>query len=506
MIMIKHAFNSLNHKIYTWICAISTAIILSTFFSTSSVFAFQLPKDEVKQPAVSSTYLNMLGQFSRGLSQLATSSKRALVFVSTSKTVAINPSFMDPFDMPFDFFFGPQGPKRENPQKERKQEGMGSGFFVDLKMGYIITNNHVVENADSIKIKLSNEKEYTGTIVGRDKNTDIAVVVVDDKDFDRKGLSALVLHQGRVEVGELTVALGAPFGLEASVSLGVVSATQRNNLQITRLGNFIQTDAAINPGNSGGPLVNMLGKVIGVNTAIASRSGSSAGVGFAIPAQLVRDVAQKLIVDGKIDRGFIGIEMQDLSEEFNKALGLTKDQKGVFVSNVVDDGPAKKAGIQREDVIIALNNKPIKSSSELAYGIGSKSPKTTIQLTVLRDGKQRRFSLVLEAFPEENSADDPSTKRDSSEMKDLGISVEPLTKELKELGSIKASVGFVITEVTPGSTAAEAGLRKGDVLISINKQPLKSMRILKNLLKSKSFLIRVERQGRQFYVPIVNNK
>ena len=262
--------------------------LVCLYLSTTLLMPFQGFSYEIpRAPANTNVSSNIkaLQQMSEGISELAANANKAVVFVSISKTIKGMP-FGE--INPFEFFFGPQfrgHPRGQAP--ERKQKGVGSGFIIDLKKGLILTNNHVIEGADEISLKLANGETYDGKVLGRDKNTDVAVVKIKDKKYNRKGLGVLNLADSKkTKVGQFVIALGAPFGLEASLSFGVISALGRGNLQITNLGNFIQTDAAINPGNSGGPLLNMDGQVIGINTAIYSRSGSSAGIGFAVPAAL----------------------------------------------------------------------------------------------------------------------------------------------------------------------------------------------------------------------------
>lgn len=467
----------------------------------SASHAYELPSSTTTQ-ITPDPYLQRL---SLALSKLAERSKKALVFISTTANVQASRG-LDPFE----FFFGPMP---GDPQRQpRRQEGIGSGFFVDLDKGYIITNNHVVDNAIKISIKTSAGTTYEGEVVGRDSNTDVAVVKISDESFDRSEVSQLVLHEGTTTPGELTMALGAPFNLEASVSLGIVSATKREHLQITTLGNFIQTDAAINPGNSGGPLLNMAGQVIGVNTAIVSRSGGSAGVGFAIPAQLARLVAQKLIDDGKLERGFLGIHMQEITPQIASALGLAKDQAGVLVTHVVD-GPAKSAGIQPNDLIVKLNQKPVKNTNELMLSIGTKSPGTVVMVTILRDSKVKTFKITLANWPEElaGPSSGSSQLKDGKKNQTLGLALRELAslpaaskRALKNAGLISTE-GLLITHIETDSLAEKAELRKNDIILSVNKVDVSSLRAFDKAVAAggdSSLLLRIERQGAFMYVSI----
>ena len=284
--------------------------IVFLFITTSSLALsakssnYQIPPSSTSSKIENKT--NLLKKISSEISAISEEANRALVFVSVSKSVKTN--FNDPL---FEFFFGPRKPNQPLP----KQKGLGSGFFIDLNKGYVLTNNHVIDGADEISLKLANDESYDAKVIGRDANTDVAVVQIKDKKFSRKSLSSLVLSDmGDVEVGGLVLAFGAPFSLKSSTTLGIVSAMHRGSLQITDLGNFLQTDAAINPGNSGGPLLGMDGRVVGINTAIASSTGAYNGVGFAIPADLVRDVATRLINHGKVERGYLGVAFSSSSQ------------------------------------------------------------------------------------------------------------------------------------------------------------------------------------------------
>ena len=472
-------------------CLVISTII---FISSSQSYSYDLPSSN--KPSFESKNLGYLQRLSLGLTELAASTKKAIVYISTSKTIDNPMGMLDPFD----FFFGI--PRDNRDSQPRRQEGVGSGFIIDLSKGYIITNNHVVENSDNIQIKFTNDQTHEGEIVGRDSNTDVAVIKVKDDKFNKTGLGQLVFHSGSVKVGELAIALGAPFSLEASLTLGVVSATQRMNLEITRIGDFIQTDAAINPGNSGGPLVNVFGNVIGVNTAIASRSGGSAGVGFAIPASLAKNIAEKLIKDGKIERGYIGVRMQALTPELAKSLGLPAEQKGVLVSDVLDDGPALEAGIMPGDIIIALNNKPIVKSNELVLNIGTKSPGTVVNLTVLRDNKNISIKMTIAAWPGQEDQLAQQSDKEKQESSVLGMKFVKLNDNLRIKHDFKSKTGFFVQSMEIDSVGYKAGIRRGDLIITVNKKNPSSVNELKKLLKQKSLLMRVERDGSFLFVAI----
>jgi serine protease Do len=469
--------------------------------------AYKVPTSE--SALLNSANVKVLQQISDGVSEISREATRAVVFVSISKTIK-----GVPFNEinPFDFFFGPQGPHGGRPPQEQKQKGLGSGFFVDLEKGYILTNNHVIEGADEIMLKLANGQTYPGTVLGRDENTDVAVVQVKDPKFDRKTLSELHLGDSdQCHVGEFVVALGAPFGLEASTSFGVLSALGRGNLNITNLGNFLQTDAAINPGNSGGPLLNSRGLVIGINTAIFSRSGSSAGIGFAVPSSLVRVVAEQLINKGSVERGYLGVRLvQELDDDIAAGLGLPEGTEGALVASVQPATPAEKGGLEAGDVVITVNGKKVQSNADLTNNIGLLPPGTVVPLAVLRSGKTKTLSVTLSQYPNAEALG----KVDGNEFKNgeslpAGLSLKVLDPKdanfapLKQRFSFTSKRGLLVTQVAPDSKGEAAGIRPGDVLLSVNKKELKSIDDFKRGLKdSARVLIQLEREGTMLFAAI----
>lgn len=475
-------------------------LILAILSIPNLAWSYDIPKDTGKLE-VSITSYDTLKKFSMGLAEIAKLTKKSLVFISVSKSVA-QPNAVDPFE----FFFGP-GYGGQRPSRKQKQEGLGSGFFIDLNKGYILTNNHVVEEADEISIKLANEKTYSAKVVGRDKNTDVAVVQIKDEKFDRSNLGQLILAEGKeLDVGELVVALGAPFGLESSISFGVISATGRGNLQITQLGNFIQTDAAINPGNSGGPLVGMDGKVVGINTAIFSKSGAYNGIGFAVPAKLVRSIANKLINNGSVKRGFIGVGMQPLSDELRDGLGIAKNITGTLVAKVETNSPASKAGIKEGDVLLEVNGNKIHNESDLTNAVGLSNPGENIQISLLRNGQTKTLTVTVGDWPGEKIAGQKNKPaKDGAKGGPFGLSVENLTDEVRsELGA-ESTVGAVVTGVENDSAAAKAGMQPGDIIVAVNGQKIANAKQFEVQARSqKRLLLRIERQGSYAYISLKN--
>ena len=499
--------------------------MIVTMLSSTQNAAAAYTMKKTMPPHTGDENLQTLQKLSKGVATIAQRANEAIVFVSVYKTVQGMP--FDQVD-PFEFFFGPNGPggqggqlDPQNPRgrggrpngrgeaPQRREGGLGSGFFFDLEKGYILTNNHVVQDADEIQLKLANGETYEGKIVGRDKNTDIAVVQVKDKSFNKKGLGELDFGDSdKMSVGDFVVALGAPYGLEASLSFGVVSAIGRGNLDITKLGNFIQTDAAINPGNSGGPLLDMSAHVIGINTAIYSRTGSYNGIGFAVPANLGRRVAEQLVNEGRVPRGYMGVALQAIDPELHKSLGLAREVTGSLVARVVKGGPGDKGGLQPGDVIIALNSKSVKTDSDIVNTIGLMKPATKAEMTIIRDGKKKNLTVTVEKWPDE--FDDQGLSRGEQgsskpgKATPFGMSVSKVSPTLRERYRFESETGVVITEVKPDSPAARAGLQPGDVILQANNKAIRDTDAFAQSSKDPSsrMLLRIERSGQYFFVPL----
>jgi serine protease Do len=360
---------------------------------------------------------------------------------------------------PFGDFFGPFS--EGNPPRGYKQQGVGSGFVMN-KEGYILTNNHVVEDADQIKVKLANGKEYDGKVVGRDPKTDLALVKIN-------GASDLhPLQMGNsddLKVGSWVVAVGSPFGLEQTVTAGIISAKGRV-IGSGPYDDFIQTDASINPGNSGGPLINMKGQVVGVNTAIIAEGK---GIGFAIPINMAKEIAPQLQEKGHVTRGWLGVSIQEVTPELAKSFDL-KEKKGALVAQVVSGSPAEKVGIEQGDVIIEFDGKEIADSKDLPRIVASTPVGKAVTIKLSRNGKVLDRQVKIGEMEEKAEvAKTPSTK------KSLGIKVQNLTPEIaRELG-LKKETGVVVTHVEPESPAADAGIRTGDVIQEINRKPVKNV-------------------------------
>jgi serine protease Do len=380
-----------------------------------------------------------------------------------------------PFDNDlFERFFGEQfrgTPRQEAPRGKRRTISQGSGFVFASKDGllsdksYILTNNHVVENADKIRVKLKDGREFTAEVAGADPQSDVAVL-----EIDTGGLPALPLgDSSKLEVGEWVVAIGNPFGLSHTLTVGVVSAKGRTSLGINDYEDFIQTDAAINPGNSGGPLVNLDGEVVGINTAIFSRSGGYMGVGFAIPVDLAKGIANQLMDTGEVTRGYLGIVIQALTPELAESFDLG-NKAGILVAQVTEDSPAAQAGLQQGDVIVAYQGKPVTDVGSFRNRVSLTLPGSREELTIIRGGKHRSIKVTIgELTKDKLIAKGPAQSTD-----ELGLTVQTLTPQLAEQFDAKAVEGVVVTEVESGSIAATAGIEPGTVIVQVNRKPVKS--------------------------------
>ena len=369
-----------------------------------------------------------------------------------------------PFKEFFERFFG------DEMQREFKQPSLGSGFIID-QAGYVVTNNHVIEDADQIKVKLKDESEFDATIVGRDPNTDIALLKIE---AEKKFATVKLGDSDALQVGQWVVAIGSPFGLEQTVTAGIVSAKGRV-IGSGPYDDFIQTDASINPGNSGGPLLNMQGEVVGINTAIVA---SGQGIGFAIPINLARDIIVALKDEGEVTRGWLGVAIQDLSPEMAEYYNI-ESKKGVFVADVFEGDPADQAGIQPKDIIIAVNGEKIKTSRQLT-GIIAKIPvNDSAKIKILRNGKEKTVNVKIAKRPEERLA---SRGRSPEQAQEFGIRVSDLTPEIAQRFNIDESVGVIVTQVESGSKGEGADVRVGDIIKEINRQPVKNTTEYKSLL------------------------
>lgn len=450
-----------------WFMATMVFSVLVSFTAGAAV----LVPSKTEVPPLDPTLIQQADMLSLAFQQAADHISPSVVSIMSEKQLQtlqgrgslqsqIPEEFRRFFGDDFDRFF--QTPMQ--PRGGGVQQGFGSGVIVSND-GYILTNNHVVADADKITVKTVDEDTYEAEIVGRDPKSDIALLKV-----DASGLPAAKLAAADdVRVGQWVIAVGGPFGLENTVTSGIVSATGRNTVGIADYENFIQTDAAINPGNSGGPLVNLHGEVVGINTAIATRSGSNAGVGFSIPIGMARHIMGSLKETGRVDRGFIGAVIQNLTKDLAASFNYDSDY-GVLIGDVTDDGPAAKAGLKSGDIVRKIDGKKMKNSSELRNAVATTKPDSTVEFEIFRDGKIQIVEVRIGLLDDKVMV---ASNGDTSVSTDLGMTVQTVTPRIAEaLGYSESQKGVVITEVEPGSLAASAGLRKKDIIVKLNGEDI----------------------------------
>jgi len=384
----------------------------------------------------------------------------------------------------FDKFFKPR-----SPEGEYKVQGLGSGVIIDSEKGYIVTNNHVVEDADELKITLGDRREFDGKVVGTDPQTDIAVVKIEGKNLP----SAKLGDSDTIRVGQWAIAIGNPFGLSQTVSVGVISATGRANVGVAQYEDMIQTDAAINPGNSGGPLVNIRGEIIGINTAIFTRSGGYQGIGFAIPVNMVKTIMKDLVEKGKVTRGWLGVVIQDITPDLAKSFNVTVTE-GVLVSEIQENSPAKEAGFERGDIVVEYDGKSIRDVNHLRNIVAQTEIGKKVKAKVLREGKEKELIVKIGEQPADLFAAAPGA---APAGKDLGMTVQNLTKELAKSLGIEEDSGVIVSEVQPGSPAAMSEIREGDLIKEVNRKKISNVAEFKKALnegdKEKGILMLVKR-------------
>jgi serine protease Do len=427
-----------------------------------------------------------------------------VVNISTSKVVKA--SERKQFDMPdemppfFQQFFGQQfGPNSDNRSmrpRDQREDSLGSGVIVSPD-GYILTNNHVVEGATDVRVTLSDKRQLKAKVIGADPKTDIAVLKVEGSGFP----AITIGDSSKVQVGDYALAVGDPFGVGQTVTMGIISALNRGNLGIEDYEDFIQTDAPINPGNSGGALVNDRGELVGINTAILSHgSGGNEGIGFAIPINMARNVMSQILDHGKVNRAYLGIMVQDITPGISKAMNL-KDMKGVLVGDVTPSGPASRSGVQRGDVILEVNGKPMEDSRELRNSISMMNPDSTVKLKILRNGNPTDVSVKLGDLPSDK--EQAKTEGGSSDKALDGVTVENLdAQSARQLGLPAAATGVVVTDINPTSSLASAGLRRGDVIQEVNHQPVRNVTQFEEAMRKAGDhpLLLVNRQGSTLFL------
>lgn len=454
-----------------------------------------LPSFNTSPAPADAQSVRTLRDFNNAIVDIAERTNPTVVTINTTQTVRQRQQ------SPFSFFFDDPRFDRE---REFQRQGLGSGVIVSEE-GYIITNNHVIDNADEIKITLFDGIELDAEIVGADPASDIAVLKVDHEE-----LKAIPLGDSdELRVGEMVLAIGSPLGNQFahSVSMGIVSASGRSGLRLNQFENYIQTDAAINPGNSGGPLINVDGELIGINTAIASRSGGNQGLGFAIPINMARNVMESLITDGRVARGYLGISLGgEVDRTMARALGMD-NPRGFVIGDVVEDGPAAEAGLQEGDVVVRLNGKIVRDFYDFRVAIANSAPGTKVDIEVFRDGETKEFTVELGELNPEEIAADMSTS-DQEELRErLGFAVDELTDSIRrQLNLQSQAFGVVVSEINEASRAYSQGLRRGDVISQVAgtavTQPDEFYGAVQTLVEEGTdvVLLRVNRQGRNIFV------
>src|SRR6516225_8723437 len=388
----------------------------------------------------------------------------SVVNISSSKVVKAGPDMGGQMDPLFRQFFGDEGRPFNGIPKDRREKSLGSGVIVSPE-GYILTNNHVVDGATDVRVTLSDKREFEAKIVGTDPKVDIAVLRI-----DASGLKPITLgDSSKVEVGDTALAIGNPFGVGQTVTRGIISAKGRGNLGIEAYEDFIQTDAPINPGNSGGALINDRGELVAINTAIIGESGGSQGIGFAVPVNLAHNVMDQIVKNGKVVRSYMGILPQDMTPEMAKAFGET-EARGIVVGDVTPKSPAQEGGIERGDIILDVNGKPVTDSNRLRMDISMMQPGSSVKLTLLRNGSEKQISLKLAEMPTE-TAKAESGNADESSKALQGVEVSNLTPRTAErLGLPASATGVVVASIDPASKIADSGLLRGDVIQEVNHQ------------------------------------
>lgn len=443
---------------------------------------------------------DFLSKTSQAMSEVVEAVKPAVVNISTTKTIRtqgnVNPLFEDPI---FKRFFGDQLDQLQKP-RERKATSLGSGVIVTPD-GYIVTNNHVVKDADEITVLLSDKREFAGKLIASDPKTDISVIKI-----EAAGLPVMAWgNSDELKVGGLVMAIGSPYGLNQTVTSGIVSALGRENVGISDYEDFIQTDAAINPGNSGGALINAKGELVGINTAIFSTSGGYQGIGFAIPSSMAKRVLDSLVEKGKVIRGWLGVSVQPITPELAKQFRLI-DNYGALITEVIEGGPAEKAGLLRGDVIVEFNNMKVDEPANLRNSVANTSPGEEVKLVVIRDGKLTPLRITITELSAE-SEKPANALLDNSLM---GVTTQDITPEIyKELNLPSKLRGVIVSNVAEDSPAAEK-LMRADVILEINRKAISSNNdfndIVSKIKPEEDMLLLVYRKGSSIFISLSGKK
>lgn len=483
-------FNKLNPENRSCFDALlSVMLLIAALFilhSNAHAQASRIPEDSV----------NFLTRTGQAMAEVAEAVKPAIVNIATLKTEKLtrrpaSPFYDDPF---FRRFFGDRFGPFEEP-RERKALSLGSGVIVSPD-GYILTNNHVIKNADKIKVRLTNKKEFSGVVVGSDPKTDLAVIKIDAQDLSTIPMG----NSDEMKVGEVVLAVGNPFGLSQTITMGIVSAVGRANVGIADYEDFIQTDAAINPGNSGGALVNAEGELIGINTAIFSTTGGYQGIGFAIPSNMARVVMKSLIERGRVVRGWLGVSIQPITPELAQQFDLDKDY-GSLVADVVENGPAEKGGLMRGDVIIEFNGQSVDEPYHFRNIVAGTMPGDKVKLKIIRDGEVETLTVTIGELPTDKE-EIPTDFKNALK----GVSVQELNPEIRRQLSIPDKIrGVVVSDIESGSPAG-ATLMPGDVILEINRRAISNIEdyeeIVSRIKDDQDVMLLIFRRGSIQFVAI----
>ncbi|MBI4697982.1 MAG: DegQ family serine endoprotease [Nitrospirae bacterium] len=482
--------------------ALKGIFLLTFFILTINAMSFNIPglTSDVYAgtPKVSNESVDVLTKIGQAMAEVADAVKPAIVNISTTKTekVSENPNsqfFDDPF---FKKYFGDKFKHPETP-KERKSVSLGSGVIVSSD-GHILTNNHVVKDADDIKVLLPDKREFHGKIIGSDLKTDLSIIKIEAKDLP----TVTIGDSDRLRVGEVVLTIGSPYGLNQTITMGIVSAVGRANVGIADYEDFIQTDAAINPGNSGGALVNTRGELVGINTAIFSTTGGYQGIGFAIPSNMAKLVMDSLIKSGKVTRGWLGVSIQPLTQELARQFNL-KEDAGALVGDVIEGSPAEKAGIMRGDVIIKFNGKKVDEPYNLRNTVANTKPGEEAEIVLIRNGKTETIKVTISELPAESQAAAPALEYNNV-LK--GVNVQGLTPELiRQMNMPEKIKGVVVTEIVPESPA-EGKLMQGDIIQEINRKAVSNLQAYQEAVSAlnpdEGVLLLVFRRGTSVFITI----
>ena len=468
-------------------------ILGEKYFSDGIKIITLTKKDPGKRGLAAASLLDL----DKNLAEISKEVTPAVVNIYTSKTVKQQQFQANPF---FREFFGDGGQNSFGIPKEKVETSLGSGVIISVE-GYILTNNHVVENADDINVTLIDKREFKATLVGKDSKTDLAILKIDGKSLPVLPLG----NSDNIAIGNIVLAVGNPFGVGQTVTMGIISAKGRSNVGISEYEDFIQTDAAINPGNSGGALVNLSGELIGINTAILSGSGGYQGVGFAIPSNMAQNVLESILKNGKVVRGWLGVQIQDVDEKIAKSFKLD-GSRGALIAQVMKNSPAEKGGLKRGDIVLEFNGKDIEDVNHLKNFVALIAAGQQVDIKVLRDGKEKTLTVKIGEYPDDGGKGQ-ETAGAQRELKGTaleGAELSDLSQTLRKSLNIPEDVeGAVVTDIEAGSKAQKAGLKKGDVLMEINRARVSGVEEARSLISGNDQLVLyIYRNGAYIYLVV----